>query len=135
MAYTYDDPKSLGINMNFGYFVLPHHIGIGVSLGINTNFNPNFNLFPLGFELRYLVFNQPSTPYLFCQMRSLVKIGEDFYGGRERGFGLGYKVKLAHATFLTFDLKYNYKTIKNGEGMYASNLSIKGLDFSLGMIF
>lgn len=134
-SYPYDNAKALGINMNFGYFLIPHHFALGVSAGINIHSDPELNLFPIGFDIRYLIFNKPNSPYLYCQLRKQIKLGDDFYKGNEQGFGAGFKFKLAHATFLLFDVKYCSKLLLIEDDRSHAELSFKGLEYSLGMMF
>lgn len=121
--------------MNFGYFLVPYHVGVGISGGLNIHSDPEMNLIPLGFELRYLLLNRPTTPYLYYQFRKQLKLGKDSYKGNEQGFGIGCKFKLAHATFLLFDVKHIRKSILLSDERSRAEWSFKGLEYSLGMMF
>lgn len=121
-----------------GYFFSPH-FSAGIGIGLDGYSNPTYNTLPIFIDLRAYFIDGKSSPYIYTDYGTLVKIEGDKNNGTIFNIGVGYKFPLNNnRVILVTDLSYSYKTISNdGLSIRKSEswTQIKGTMLSLGIIF
>lgn len=121
-----------------GYFFSPY-FSAGIGIGLDGYSNPNFNTLPIFLDLRTYFNDGKSSPYLYTNYGTLVKIEGGKNNGAIFNIGVGFKFPLNKNRFIMVtDISYSYKTISNdGLSIRRSEswTQIKGTMLSLGILF
>lgn len=121
-----------------GYFFSPY-FSAGIGIGLDGYSNPNFNSLPIFLDLRTYFNDGKSSPYLYTNYGTLVKIEGGKNNGAIFNIGVGFKFPLNKNRFIMVtDISYSYKTISNdGLSIRRSEswTQIKGTMLSLGILF
>ncbi|WP_435131843.1 hypothetical protein [Formosa sp. A9] len=121
-----------------GYFFNPY-FSAGIGIGLDGYKNPTFNTLPAFLDLRAYFNDGLSSPYLYTNFGTLIKIEGGKNNGTIFNFGFGYKFPLnENRLIFVSDLSYSYKTISN-DGLSIRNSesysSLKGAMLSIGILF
>jgi hypothetical protein len=126
-----------GLHTITGVFLGPK-FSLGAGLGIERFNTPNANTMPLYLDVRYYFNNDYNSFYLFSNLGTMVKLGDDFRKGGLFQAGIGYKFfildqKLAMVT----DAGYYHRLLKIPEqgNPNDSDLILNGFMFSIGILF
>ena len=121
-----------------GYFFNPY-FSVGLGVGLDGYSNPTFNTLPIFLDIRGYFNDGKSSPYIYADYGTLVKVEGGKNNGSIFNIGVGYKFPLNKKRFIILtDLSYSYKTISNdGLSIRKSEswTQIKGTMLSIGIIF
>lgn len=122
-----------------GYFLSPY-ISLGLGAGLEGFISPTLNTFPVFADLRVYLENDYSSPFIFVDYGTLLKLGDEFKKGNMFAVGAGYKffVGKEKKAALVTDLSFSGRNIsRTDESLKDSDnkLAIRGITLGVGVIF
>lgn len=133
-----DSATAFSLHTINGYFINPF-LSVGIGIGLDGYRNPTYNTLPLFFDFRAYLMDEKSSPYLYFDYGTLIKIEGDKNNGSIFNIGFGYKFPINKKRFMLLsDISYSYKSISN-DGLSIRNseswTQIKGIMIGVGVIF
>ena len=133
-----DKSQAFSLQTISGHFFSPY-FSTGLGIGLDGYHDPNYNTLPIFLDLRFYFNDGISSPYLFTDYGTLVKVENGKNNGTIFNIGFGYKLPLNNKRLMIVtDLSYSYKSVSNdGLSIRKSEswTQIKGIMLSLGVIF
>ncbi|RZK12381.1 MAG: hypothetical protein EOO46_03390 [Flavobacterium sp.] len=122
-----------------GYFLSPY-VSLGVGVGLEGYISPTINTFPAYADVRLYLENDFSSPFIFANYGTLLKIGDEFRKGNMFAVGAGYKffVGKEKRTALVTDLSYSGRNISMTDKSFKDSdetVTTGGISLGIGVIF
>ena len=134
-----DGTNAFALQTINGYFLSPY-ISLGVGVGLEGFISPTINTFPAYADVRVYLENDYSSPFIFADYGTLLKIGDEFRRGNMFAIGAGYKffVGKEKRTSLVTDLSFSGRNISMTDASFKDSdrtLTTRGISLGIGVIF
>jgi len=134
-----DGTNAFALQTINGYFLSPY-ISLGVGVGLEGFISPTINTFPAYADVRVYLENDYSSPFIFADYGTLLKIGDEFRRGNMFAVGAGYKffVGKEKRTSLVTDLSFSGRNISMTDASFKDSdrtLTTRGISLGIGVIF
>lgn len=134
-----DGTNAFALQTINGYFLSPY-ISLGVGVGLEGFISPTINTFPAYADVRVYLENDYSSPFIFADYGTLLKIGDEFRRGNMFAVGAGYKffVGKEKRTSLITDLSFSGRNISMTDASFKDSdrtFTTRGISLGIGVIF
>ncbi|MDR6969463.1 hypothetical protein J2X31_003494 [Flavobacterium arsenatis] len=134
-----DGTNAFALQTINGYFLSPY-ISLGVGVGLEGFISPTINTFPAYADVRVYLENDYSSPFIFADYGTLMKIGDEFRRGNMFAVGAGYKffVGKEKRTSLVTDLSFSGRNISMTDASFKDSdrtFTTRGISLGIGVIF